>query len=480
MRRFLLVLILFLSAVYFSFSAPVVINGKSSAGDAYIFRVYQQKDPISGENFLADQKRPDKQGNFSLTINVDQIQQVTIMVGLQSLQIYVQPEKSYSLIFNQITLKDQNIFLPQKPLLVVFEQEDLLNLVIDGFEYEYQTFLTNKFLQLVKFKDKSIYEKFEAHIFQLFNETKFDDPKLKEFFRQYIDYRLAELRLTSRIQDKENAGLALLAHQTILFNNPAYNHFFTKFFDKYAIEFNNGKEFNEIMRLINTGLPINLLFDKLGKDPILVEEKLRELVLLSSLKQLYYSKDIQQSSVNEIINYLSLHSKFELNRNIAKNLSHSLGRFNKGNPLPEISLSDFQNIHHTIDNFAGKKLYIMFLSDQCETCEADLKILKTLNHEFSQIQFLTILVGYSKSNALNWAQNLNLPWKVLWFNDDYGMLNDYRIKNFPVYFVADSNGNLLNAFPPSPRENLKSYFQYLNEGKKQKSGTEPTEFFQKN
>jgi thioredoxin-related protein len=274
--------------------------------------------------------------------------------------------------------------------------------------------------------------------------------------------------------------LALLAHQTILFNNPAYNHFFTKFFDKYAIEFNNGKEFNEIIRLINTGLPINLLFDKLGKDPILVEEKLRELVLLSSLKQLYYSKDIQQSSVNEIINYLSLHSKFELNRNIAKNLSHSLGRFNKGNPLPEISLSDFQNIHHTIDNFAGKKLYIMFLSDQCETCEADLKILKTLNHEFSQIQFLTILVGYSKSNALNWAQNLNLPWKVLWFNDDYGMLNDYRIKNFPVYFVADSNGNLLNAFPPSPRENLKSYFQYLNEGKKQKSGTEPTEFFQKN
>jgi hypothetical protein len=106
--------------------------------------------------------------------------------------------------------------------------------------------------------------------------------------------------------------------------------------------------------------------------------------------------------------------------------------------------------------------------------------LNTLKKEMPEIQFLAIVAGYSKTEATAWIKKQQVSWDMLWFNDDYGLLNEYRIKNFPSYLLIDQNGNLVNAFPPSPRENLKSYFQMVLNKQNGKENYEPTEFFQKN
>ncbi|MCK5775938.1 MAG: hypothetical protein KAH25_07180, partial [Bacteroidales bacterium] len=138
-KYFLLAILLSFQTI--SITSPVIIEGKSAAYDSYVFRIYLEKDPISGIEYLADQQRPDANGYFSLGFELNEIQRIRIEVGLQSISFYAIPGKSYYLNFNEITINDQNIFLPQNPLDVTFKEQDMLNIVLDGFEYEYQQFL---------------------------------------------------------------------------------------------------------------------------------------------------------------------------------------------------------------------------------------------------------------------------------------------------------------------------------------------------
>lgn len=477
--RYLFSYIFFGFCILQTFALPVVIQGKSSAGDAYVFRVYEQKDPISGLEVLLDQRRPNIEGHFELDFNIKEIKEVTIKVGLQSMKLFVIPGKTYSLNFNEITLQDQNLFLPQQPLQVIFEEEDFLNLIIGGFEYEYQKFLESSFIELIKLRDKSIYNKFEDKIRLKLEETSIEDSIILHFFEKYVDYRLAEIQLSGRIHQKEELGLNLITAKSIELNNPAYAQFFNQYFDQYFHSFKEGKEYSNLRSLLNNGLPIDRLFDQLGRDPVLVKEKLRELVLLISIRQVFYLRDMSKERLNEILEYLSLHSKFEYNRMVASNLLIELNRFIAGHAVPPLHLKNLSNDYRKISNYKDKKTYLMFVSPTCETCEADIRVLKELLKSRNDLQIVTVLAGFNKEESTKWAKAQNAPWDFLWFNDDFALLSEYKIKNFPKYLLLDEDSNLLNYFPPSPRENLSSYLNSLI-AKEQKEKGESSDFFRKN
>lgn len=476
--RPVLIIIMILTIVQLM-ALPVIINGKSSAGNAFVFRVYQEADPISGVQILLDQERPNESGVFMLGFEAKSIKEVTIKVGLQSMSFYVTPGKTYHLDFNKISLEDQNIFLPEKPLQVLFLEEDMLNIYIDGFEYQYQNFIEDKFVQLIKFRDRSLYYSFEKKIFQLLNETSIEDSITANYFKKYLDYRLAELRLAARIDSKEQLGIDWLTNHEIDFSNTAYSHFFMKYFDQYIIEFDNGKLFNDYRTLVNQGVPYDELFDQLGKNPVLVKEKIREVVFLSTLKQVFYRRDMSQVAINKIIVDISIRSKFKENREIAMQLSKSLNAFVSGRSVPYFSLPDANGKSKSLTDYKGKMIYLMFVSPNCETCEADLRILSTLLNENENLDILTIVSGYDRDESMDWAKKQNTEWDYLWFNDDFALLNEYKIKTFPKYLLLDDEGSLLNYFPPKPRENLKSYLESL-EKQKEKPKQESSDFFRKN
>lgn len=458
---------------------PVIINGKSAAGDAFVFRVYHEADPISGLEVLLDQQRPDENGDFMLGFEAKEIEKVSIRVGLQSISFYVMPGKSYHLHFNEITMKDQNIFLPEKPLHVVFEEEDILNLVIDGFEYEYQNFLQNNFVYLIKWRDKSLYYDFEDKISSILEETIIDDSIAADYFNTYIDYRMAELRWTARVEAREKIANDWLTEKPIRFSNTAYSMFFLKYFDKYLNEYDKGVHFSEYKSLLNEGLPVLRILDKLGQDSILVKEKLRELVLLYSIKQIFYSSDMEKAQLNEVINYLALNSKFKENNEVASDLLKSLNTIVSGGAVPEFSLPNIEGQNRSLSIYNGKRIYLMFVSSNCETCEADIRILKSLLKENDNLQVITVFTGLEKEESVKWAREQNASWDFLWFKDDFSLLNDYRVKAFPKYILLDEQTHLLNYFPPKPRENLRSYLQSLDK-QKEEPVQEASDFFRKN
>jgi len=463
LKRYYL-LILFVINTGFLGALPVVINGESAAGDAFVFRLYVQKDAFSGLEYIADQQRPDVDGRFMLGFEAQEIQEVSIKVGFQSLSFFVIPGHTYNLKFNDIVIDGQNVFLPQHPLHVVFQQEDMLNVVMDGFDYDYQKFLEENFLKLVKYRDKKIYQEFVAKLKLKLAETPLKDSLSRKYFEDYIYYKKAELRLAANLEKKDHIGMEVLANQPMLLNNPAYTDFFKKYFVNYLIEYNDGVDYDRLLRLINIGLPINTLLDVLGKDPVLVQEKLRETVLLLSLKQVFYHKDFNPYSINDIFLYMADNSKFVSVRLMAENLNDILNRFDKGREVPYFELPDLNAHKKAITDYHGKKLYLMFVSPECETCELDIEIMKTVKEEFpNDLDVVCVLVDFDKEKAEKWAKKQDANWDFLWFNDDYKMLSSYQVKTFPKYMMLDEKARLFNYYPPKPRGRLISYMKAICE-----------------
>lgn len=389
---------------------------------------------------------------------------------MQSMKFFVIPGKTYKLSFNEITLENQNVFLPQSPLKVIFEKEDMLNLVIDGFEYEHQKLLNEKFLLLIKYRDKKIYNNYSQKIAKLLAESPIDDSLSYYFIENYIHYKLAELRLVAHLDSKESIGAKELANMPILWNNPAYISFFKKYFTKYFFEVNNGQDYHQLLGLCNIGSSINELLDIMGKDPVVINEKLRELVLLLSLKQVFYHNDFNQNSLNSIFYYMAANSKFSDIKEIANNLHIKLNQFTHGKKLNDFSLSNIQGDKKSLISFKGKKIYLMFVNPNCETCEADIRILKAFQDEISdQVALVTIYTGYNKEVAQQWVKKQKAEWDFLWFDDNFDLLNKYQVKTFPKYIMLDEESNLYNYFPPKPREKL---LGYLKTQKKQSEAQE--------
>jgi len=480
MRSFFWLIIFIFSFVGQIMALPVVINGKSAAGDAFVFRLYVQEDPISGLEVLADQSHPDQEGNFMLGFESREIQEVTIKVGLQSMRFFVQPGKTYELNFNEITLEDQNVFLPQSPLRVVFENEDLLNMVIDGFEFAYQDFIQNQFLDLVKYRDIKIYRHFEESVYNKLGETPLDDSIQKAFFTNYIEYRLADIRLSARLGDRDSLGIEMIDQRSIQLNNPAYAQFFMKYFDQYFLEYNRGELYTSLQKSLNISASSSVILDKMGQNPVLRREQIRELVFIYGLKQIYYKRQIKKESINKILEDLSKNSKFKLNRLLAANTYKTLITFQSGYPVPAFTLINQNGKKKNMDSYKGKYTYLMFVSPDCETCETDIRLLKTLKDEYQELlQIVCIYAGFDADKAKQWVKKQNANWDFLWFNDDFSLLNDYKVNNFPKYILLDQQGNLLHYFPPKPREDFIGMIKAL---KKRDVKVEPesSDFFRKN
>jgi thioredoxin-related protein len=198
------------------------------------------------------------------------------------------------------------------------------------------------------------------------------------------------------------------------------------------------------------------------------------------LKQIYFQRQISKANINSMLNKLSTNSKFELNRGVAANVLKSLLKFQSGAPVPDFALFDLSDYPKSNQDYFGKNTYLMFVSSKCETCETDIRILKSLRDQYkNDLQIVTIFAGFNKDEATNWVQKQNVDWDFLWFNDDFELLNDYDVRNFPKYILLDKKGMILHYFPPKPHEDFLGMIKAIKE-KENEVEQESSDFFRKN
>lgn len=135
-------------------------------------------------------------------------------------------------------------------------------------------------------------------------------------------------------------------------------------------------------------------------------------------------------------------------------------KLGKGQPTPEFSLQDASGKQYNISQFYGKIVVIDVWATWCCSCIEKMPEYIKLQKDFQEENIVFLTISIDKSNAREkWI-------KALEENEMTGMVNlitlenssfenNYCIAGVPRYIIIDSEGNISNAFAPSPAEGLK-------------------------
>jgi peroxiredoxin len=446
----------------FSKALPTFIKGKLLHTNQVAIRLSTYTDLISFQEEILDQQTPDEQGNFQLGFEVNSIQEVFVKLGNQSFSFYAEAGKTYEIQIDNIEIPPRSLVSEHKTLHIQWAKENLLNEAIDNFNYAYSSFLEKHFVEIYKYRDVELLKSFEKDMLAQLKQTTHLNKEEHLFFENYIQYQLADLKNASNTIYDLSLGKTYLENKTVLYKNPVYMQFFNAYFSKYFVSGKRNTDYHEFIDLIDRHSSLAQLMDYMGKDPILIQERLRELVLLSALKEVYYNKDFDSENILKLIQSIALKSKFTEHQKIAKALIHQFTNLQIGTPPPTFKLKSTQGIFKSLGDYKGRYVYLVFLSDNCEACESDLTDVTNLAEKYKKdIAVVGILVNYTKAGLEEFKKSDITPWDRLYFGNNFEILNNYQIKTYPIYMLVDRQGNMLLNPAKKPYEGINRYFDFL-------------------
>jgi len=452
----------------FADAQSTVVKGLAPSYVGQSAYVQQRLDAISfveesmGESIV----KPDS--TFSVAISVSQTTQVLLCLGNTCGYLYVEPGKTYNVLFDRAAHKTA-YNLNRSYVEVIFE--DLPETDINFRILAFHTYLDN-FLQL------NLYELLDAELFKALDTFKMalthqfkdvTDP----FFVNYVAYYIADIeRITHVKGDRERNKAAsynnYLYRQPVLLNHPEYMRYLLNYYDNYLSlstrEFER-QLYQHIMKTDVAGIR-NLL----ATDRYLQDSLIREIVLIKGLTDLYKSGDFPSDKVERCIEKLGQESLYSQTRDIAIRVMSRMQHLRQGKPAPVFALESISGDSVKLSDFKGKHVYLSFFSAKCTPCAAELNIIPSLKEKYGDvIEFVSVAVDDTHEQLTDFVkQNRQISWPILLQDSRNQVLRDYGITSIPQYILIDPSGNILQApaLSPAPTGNFSSIDRVLFEIKK--------------
>ncbi len=471
----LLFLGFFLSLFLGSNALPSDIKGIAVGGNGMVIRLTTFADRISFEEKILAISEIDAKGNFKLDFDIDAIQEVFLKIGNQSFAFFAEAGKSTELKIEQIEIPPRSVLSEQKRLQVLWTSGNALNEALDNFNFTLSAFLEKNFIALYKYRDSKLLQDFALEIDTKLKNTSSLNAEERLYFKQHIAYQLADLKRAARTNSDLVLGNTYFKNEKVLYNQPNYITFFQHYFNQYFLSGKRNTNYNEIVALIQSGANTQKLLDYLGQDPILEQARLREFVLLFALKEIYYSKDFKQEQIRNLIKEIADKSIFVEHKNTALAMLDQLTRLQVGSSAPNINFTAANS--SSLADYKGYYVYLAFVSENCPACEVDLKRIAQLAEKYkSDIAFIELYVNYTKEGLTAFAKQSNTVIHQFSFNQDFELLNQYKVRTFPSYFLIDREGNILLNQSQKPDENLARYFDFLIKRDRDKTKKKETLF----
>ena len=244
--------------------------------------------------------------------------------------------------------------------------------------------------------------------------------------------------------------------------------FFNQFFDQYLTAGNKFVSEKDMEKGINELINLPALMDSLGKDTLLLSESLRELVLIKTLQELYFSPFYYPQNILSILDQIISTSPFSLHRSIAMNVRNGLTKLQKGTIVPDFKLPDLTGIPVNLSDHKGKTVYLSFLTTWTFACLAEYKIMDSLYSVWgNEIDFITVSLDKNPEIVTRFKNEKKYNWTFLYNGTGYDLIQDYGIKTFPLFVLIDSEGKILQYPALKPSEGIEETFIYLKQKSKE-------------
>jgi len=452
----------FSSGIHAKSVNPVIIKGFFKEAKGKEARLLYYSDYLTNQEFEKAQCMIGDSGFFSFEITVYEPQYVFLKIDFGKAGLYIEPGKDYELYFDTFDFsavdeKRNPFFDPvYYPFKIKNEHNDGLNTQLGYFEPAFNAFVTDNFSAMWKGRLKNLGEAFEQEVDSVFSNIG------QGFFKDYIEYKFAKLYLSTKTKIRSELASQYLVNKPVLYQNPAYMDFFNAYFEKYFLGGSNKVNFNDLDYCVNQIGDFRALMDTMGKDTILVNEVLREMVLLKSMGEIYSHQAYQKEKVIQILSQVKENSKFSEHRAIAGSYIQLLTALEKGKPLLPLIAGEEGTQIVIPDTFSGKYIYLMFFTSWCSSCELEFEILRNIYSRYEQeIAFVGISTDKHKSSFEAFKKEKAYPWPVYYLGNNMRAIEKYRITTYPTIIMVNRQGRIVEFPAPKLSDDIENYFRKI-------------------
>jgi len=467
-----------LSLIFFinyAFSQKVTITGNEPdyKGDEITFSAYS--DLISQQETKLCSTQVSENGSFKCSFSIDKTRKIFSELGVYRAYLFVEPGKTYNIALppKQEKTKSQklNPYFNNYPYHIGIKNEeaDDLNKHIYQFFERYNHFCNKNAQNLdnTRHKTDSIMKSLDQ-----FND--FTDP----FYHILKKYKTNGLKL------KLYGNLMQLKRQlfndtSIYYHNPSYRKLFNTTFQDYFKDFASRHGFG-VHHIIKSSKDISQIDAILKKDTLLKDNpKLRELVILKGLHDLFYADKLPNQAIIATIDSFANWTNNDYHRNIAGNIKEKITKLLVGYEAPGFCLHDRDSNKVCLKDFKGEYVYLGFCNKSNYTCLKNYKILKNLHKKHKQ-HFRIVIISTTDSfeKMKQFAEQKGYNWTFLHWGNNQNILKEYNIKTMPTYFFINPDGKISLSPAPKPNEDIeqKTYKILKKNGALQKNRDRKPQF----
>ena len=460
--------ILLLFSIVTGHAQAVKIKGSAKDYSYKEIGVWVNSDYISNVQKQLTYSVIDSIGNFLLEFNTKEIQYITLKVEKNITSMYVEPNASYEIILHppdSTTYQNPNIEHTIKLSINLKSKTEINALTID-YDNRFDDFLTADYIAFLKRTPQAKIDSFGLAMKEFYSTVK------HPYFQDYITYTIASIKQKTKVNEKKLYD-TYIAGKPILYYNPEYMNFFNDFYKQKIQDFAMSARGGPMSFQINDRGSFAGTMDVLKREPLLLNDTLRELVLIKGLYEAYYDNSFKKTSVVSMLQQAADGTKIPEHRKIALNMLSSFSKLQKGSKAPYFELPDKEGETHSLDALRDKKyVYLMFFDQKCSSCEQQMKIIPSLIKTYgSRITFVSISADKSNAELKNFLlKNPKYSWLFLYDNTLGKLRAEYEIRTLPAYFLIDPEGRFLQVPAESPEEDIDRAFYDITKPKEKVHG----------
>jgi len=425
---------------------PVKISGKApeyahNSIELTIFHDYISEEPIKIGDI-----RFNAEGSFELEVELNQISLcIADFDGYQGM-IYLEPGKSYQLVFppkRTITAtQKKNPFTKLEQIWFGIKNSTPsdLNFLIQQFEIAYAKYENKYFDQIFVNQSASMVDTFKQKLDEEFPKTS------NAFFEYHKQFRKANLEFALH-QGKSATFIGSYFKDTKpLYNLAAYSTLFNEVFINYFSLLDNTSHHPEVKKMINSAQLQQL--DVFFQNQLHYNKELAHWVLLKSMKDAYYSGNFSRSAILKMLDQVKEIGWSSYEQKTAQIISEKLTYLASGTDAPMINIKDFAGHTVRFKDYPNKYIYLHFTDPKNSICRQHLDALKTIaTHYPSNIVIINVIPPQTNfKNESGWAG--------IFVTTDDNIVAAYKVKTVPTSFLIEKDGKLLLSPAPNPIDGL--------------------------
>ena len=432
------------------------------ASDSIVFYAYTNF--FTHEKKLLAKTKVNNSGTLDLSFGVDECLEIISSLGVYTGHLFVEPGKSYHLFFPPKTEKTErehlNPYFESVDFYFGIENDTGVSLnnsipalqdTISAFyKSNYKLFLTRRGLNIA-------IEDFTMQLNSFSSEL-----DSKPFWVNYKKYSSAEILFSADLVGWIELSKSYFEGQEKIIKNPAYvklfNQAYSDIFNK-LIKLGHKKD---LELFFSEQLSYKDLLVKLEQIDGLNDEELIHLIFLKNIQEDYFKGKIDADFSLKICRQIMQMSNLDLVKRSADEIRMRIQHLLPGTPAPDFKLYSSDSTLHSLIEYRGKYLYLIFCQENNFACEDEYDLLNKVHKRFKkQIEIVVIDAGLSFTQYMNSMLDAGYKWSYLHYKNQPEVLKNYNVRVFPTTVLIDPYGQIISAPALLPSKGFEADFQLI-------------------